>query len=251
MGYHLVNVLLHAASAVLLWRLLVRLGVPGAWLAAALFGLHPVNVETVAWITERKNVLSGFFSLAAALAYFRFDPADAEPPPSRSWRWWGAALALFAAALLSKTVAATLPASLLLVAWWRGRRLDRATIIPLLPFFLLGFSGGMVTLGWRPGTSTPGEWHGASLSSSASSSPGGPSSSTWANSPGRRTFRSSIPAGKSTAPTGRSGSTRWPPRDSCWPSSSCGGASVAARWSRHSISPAPSCRPSDSSTSTP
>ncbi len=145
MGYHLVNVLLHAASAVLLWRLLVRLGVPGAWLAAAFFGLHPVNVETVAWITERKNVLSGFFSLAAALAYFRFDPADAKPPPSRSWEWWWGALFLFAAALLSKTVAATLPASLLLVAWWKGRRLERATIIPLLPFFLLGLAGGAVT----------------------------------------------------------------------------------------------------------
>ena len=138
-GYHVVNVLIHALSAVLVWRLLIRLKVPGAWAAAALFALHPVHVESVAWITERKNTLSGAFYLSAAWAYLRYEEA-------RRPRLYWAALSLFAAALLSKTVTCTLPAALLLVLWWQGRTPIRRAAVALVPFFILGIALSGVTV---------------------------------------------------------------------------------------------------------
>ncbi len=143
--YHVENVLLHAASVVLLWRILRRLAVPGAWLAAALFALHPVHVESVAWITERKNVLSGVFYFAAAWCYLRFERDFADPAPPRSWGWYGPAILLFAAALLSKTVTATLPAALLVVAWWKLGRLRPRHVAALAPLFVLGLAFGLLT----------------------------------------------------------------------------------------------------------
>ena len=102
LGYHIVNVMLHAANAALLLVLLRKLGVPGGWLVAALFALHPVCVESVAWVTERKNVLSGLFYFLAALSYLRFDATS-------RYRWFGVTLLCFVLALCSKTVTASLP----------------------------------------------------------------------------------------------------------------------------------------------
>lgn len=143
-GYHIVNILLHGLAAVLVWRVLARLGMPGAYLAGAIFALHPVQVESVAWITERKNVLSMVFYLLAAGAYLRFSPIE-DPAPPRRWGWYAAAVALFVAALLSKTVTASLPAAVLLVVWWKRGRIARRDVWPLVPLFVIGAAFGLTT----------------------------------------------------------------------------------------------------------
>jgi protein O-mannosyl-transferase len=126
--------LLQASGAVLLWRLLVMLAVPGAWLAAALFAVHPVHVESVAWITERKNTLSASLYFAAAIAYLR-----SAAPGEKTRRWWyTASLVLFTGALFSKTVVCSLPAALLIVRWWKSGRITRRDCIPLIPMFVIG-----------------------------------------------------------------------------------------------------------------
>jgi hypothetical protein len=146
-GYHVINVLLHTLAAILLWRVLARLQLPCAWLAAGIFALHPVAVESVAWVTERKNVLSAVFYFAAALAYWRWDePSAAGGTKIRQrWRWYFFAFALFMAALLSKTVTCSLPAALLLVIWWKRGRIDMRDVWPLLPFFVAGIAMGLLT----------------------------------------------------------------------------------------------------------
>jgi protein O-mannosyl-transferase len=139
LGYHLVNIFLHAMAALMVAALLRRLKVPGAYLAAAIFALHPVQVESVAWITELKNTLSAVFYLGAAMLYLRFDQERKKP-------LYAGALALFALGLLSKTVTATLPAALLVVFWWqRGKLSWRRDVLPLIPFFVLGAAAGLFT----------------------------------------------------------------------------------------------------------
>jgi tetratricopeptide (TPR) repeat protein len=144
-GYHWVNILLHAANALLVWRVLRLLKVPGAWLAGALFALHPVHVESVAWITERKNTLMGLFFLLALVAWVRFIDAAA----GRRWRFYGMALVCYALALFSKTTACTIPAALLLILWLRNYRIDRARVVQVVPFVVLGLIMGLVTVWWE------------------------------------------------------------------------------------------------------
>ncbi|MCE9613315.1 MAG: tetratricopeptide repeat protein [Lentisphaerae bacterium] len=138
LGYHAVNILLHGVNAVLLERLLRRLSLPLPWFAAALFAVHPVNVMSVAWITEIKNVLAGAFMLLSLLAYQRADTSLAPPFPERPLRMlsptYAAALAWFLCALLAKTAAATLILALLLILWWRKPRLRPRDLLGVLPF---------------------------------------------------------------------------------------------------------------------
>ena len=139
LGYHLLNIFLHVFSAFLLLRILRKLQVPGAWLAAGIFALHPVMVESVAWITELKNTLSGVFFFGTALAYCTFDL-------ERKKRWYTLAAGLFLLGLLSKSVIATLPVSLLAIIWWRRGKIQwRRDAVPLLPFFVMGIVSGLFT----------------------------------------------------------------------------------------------------------
>jgi tetratricopeptide (TPR) repeat protein len=144
-GYHFVNVLLHATNAVLLWRLLRRLAVPGAWLAAAIFALHPVHVESVAWISERKNVLSLLFSLLALRAWIEF-VAQPDPVSRAQYR---RCLVFYVLALLSKATACTLPAAMLLLLWWQQKSIDRQRLLQLLPFVLIGLAMGFWVMWWE------------------------------------------------------------------------------------------------------
>jgi len=146
LGYHLVNVVLHAANALLLWCVLRRLAVPGALLAAALFALHPVHVESVAWISERKNVLSGLFFLSALLAWLRCSPPDGEVQPRIRPGWYVLCLVLYVAALLSKSVSCALPAVILLLVWWKRGRVARAELLALAPLFAVGLGFAYVTV---------------------------------------------------------------------------------------------------------
>lgn len=132
-GYHLTNVLLHSANALMIWFLLTRWKVSGAWFVAFLFAIHPVHVETVAWMTERKNLLSLFFYLGALAAFIE-------------WRKYGLSFILFLCAVLSKPVACTFPVALLIVSWWRGG-LNKNQLKILAPFFMVSVAMGMVTRG--------------------------------------------------------------------------------------------------------
>ena len=140
-GYHIVNVLLHLVNVLLLWRLMLRLTVPGAWLIAAVFAVHPTHVESVAWIIERKDVLSALFYLTAVLAYLRFLERE-----SQHW-YYVLALVLFCAGMLSKSIVVTLPAALLIVRWWMCGRIRARDLLHTGPFFAVGLCIAVLTCG--------------------------------------------------------------------------------------------------------
>jgi len=184
-GYHVINVLLHACCAILTWRVLRRLSVPGAWLAGALFAVHPVAAASAAWITEGKNVLATVFYLSSLLAFLKFDEKAGEPArlgpafaaasagrdseigrlrkregetrpeaaddrrldlPISQLPIYLLSVILFLLALLSKTSVVMLPAVLLLCAWWRRGRISRKDLLRSVPFFALSLALGIVTL---------------------------------------------------------------------------------------------------------
>jgi len=144
-GYHLTNLLLHLVNVVLIWMILARLSIPGAYLAALLFAVHPVNVESVAWIAQRKNVLSLLFFLLSVLWYLKSDETSAMDQTDekmvgsrlRAASCHAASLLFFVLAMLGKGSAAALPAVLLLIAWWRYGRIGGLDVVKAAPFFAI------------------------------------------------------------------------------------------------------------------
>ena len=163
--YHLENVLLHALAALLFWRSLRALRIPGAGFASAIFALHPMMVESAAWITERKNVLSLCLGLGSFLAFLRYRRAAGLSAPSegealsadtpretnrretnRRALFYFLALLLFVAAMAAKTSVCTMPAATLLLLWFRNGTLRwREDVLPTLPFFAVALGLGAVT----------------------------------------------------------------------------------------------------------
>ena len=160
-GYHALNIFLQSANALLVWAVLRRLEIPGAWLAGLIFGIHPVHAESVAWISELKNLLSMFFFLVSLLCFFEIE----EKRAFSSSVAYVASLCFFLFALLSKTHVVFLPVVILLCAWWRrssslernngagGRQVAKRgsphfhrEMIRTWPFFLVAIALGLLTL---------------------------------------------------------------------------------------------------------
>jgi Flp pilus assembly protein TadD len=154
-GYHVVNIALHGLSAVLLWRLLARLKIPGAWLAAAIFAVHPVGVNSVARIAEIKNTLSLPFFILSFWFYLRYEKFSLESVEKsqvagRSWRdyaalWYGLSLIAFVLALLSKTSTVMLPLVLLGCAFWQRGKITRQDFLQISPFLFLSLAFGLMS----------------------------------------------------------------------------------------------------------
>lgn len=161
-GYHFNNVLLHATSSLLLWRLLARLEIPGAWFAALIFAIHPVNVESVAWITQRKNTLPMMFALLSALLYLKSGgtgEGNGLAPATPAWRsphYW-LALFCFLLALLSKTSVVMLPVALLVLTWWRSGTLCLRDFYRTIPFFVTAVVLSLVTIWFQYNRAIMGE----------------------------------------------------------------------------------------------
>jgi tetratricopeptide (TPR) repeat protein len=144
-GYHWVNLLLHVGNALLVWAVLARLRVPGSWLAAAIFALHPVQVESVAWITERKNVLMGFFFLLTLVAWIAF----VDKRTRRPWIFYCLALIFYVLALSAKATACTLPAALFLIFWLQKKPITMRRLMQIIPFVVLGVGMGLLAVWWE------------------------------------------------------------------------------------------------------
>lgn len=158
MPYHLVNILIHAAAALALWRVLLQMRVPGAWLGAAIWMLHPVQVESVAWITEMKNTQCALFFLLSILFYCKSRTLATEDARKNHVGYYYFLTLLFGAmAIASKSAAMVLPVVLVLCGWWMdGRWRWRRTLLQMGPLFLLSALSGLMSI-WSRNVEGSGE----------------------------------------------------------------------------------------------
>ncbi len=157
-GYHVTNLILFIADALLVWAVLHVLKIPYAFVAAILFVVHPVNVESVAWIAQRKNVLSLFFFLLSLLCYLWSDSTlftskkaltRKSPSPEKTMGWYLLSLLSFVFAMLCKGSVATLPLLLILIAWWRRGHLIQRDFVRTIPFFAVAALLTVVNIWFR------------------------------------------------------------------------------------------------------
>ena len=146
-GYHFVNIILHVINVLLLWVLFKKLRIPGAWIGAAIFALHPVHVESVAWITERKNVLSAMFYLLAFITYINHEEKN-------RLKFYFISLVIFVLALLSKTITITFPVAILICLYWKKDKLKVKDFLKTIPFFTVAFVISLLCL-WVYRTTYP------------------------------------------------------------------------------------------------
>jgi protein O-mannosyl-transferase len=146
-GYHVVNVAIHIINSLLLWLVLRRLSVPGAWFASAVFALHPVQVESVAWVTERKNLLMLLFSLLSFLCWLKVVLDNKQG--QKAILLYLVSLFLFALALFGKTTACMLPVAMLLILWLKRVPLSARRILQIVPFFVMAVGIGLFVMWWE------------------------------------------------------------------------------------------------------
>jgi len=147
-GYHVTTILLHIISSLLLWALLHRMRIPGAWLSGLIFAIHPVAVESVAWVSETKNTLSLPLFLLSCLCWVVQDEAQEGP---RRTQFYSLSLVLFLLAMLAKTSMVALPVLLLLYAWWKRGTITLQDVIRAAPFFLISLVLGIITIKYQHG----------------------------------------------------------------------------------------------------
>lgn len=154
-GYHVVNTALHAIGALMLWRLMTVMRLPGGWFAALLFAVHPLAVESVTWVSELKNVLSLPFMLLAAIHFVRADDrvtgADGATARLGWWVDYAISLVCFLMAMFAKTSVVMLPPTLLLYVWWKRNWIGLADLVRTAPYFLISLVYGLITIYFQHG----------------------------------------------------------------------------------------------------
>lgn len=147
-GYHVTTILLHLSGALLVWVLLTFMRIPGAWLTGLIFAIHPICVESVAWVSETKNTLSLPLFLLACIYWVR---QDDQPNGLRQQRFYVLSIVLFLLAMLAKTSVVAFPVVTLLHAWWKRGKVTRRDVVLSVPLLTISLVLGLITISYQWG----------------------------------------------------------------------------------------------------